>query len=192
MASPARLIGLVSLTALLAWALWEASWQPQLPTAPGPVSAADAVAGAPTAPVTPLGDYAVTLQRPLFYPGRRVPSDSSADAPSAAATTPVGRASNPLPSLSAVIEEGERRSALLTLPGQATSTRLSPGEELGGWRLVRIEDDSVTVESNGRREQIPLRRYGSAAGPTPIRPANNRAPRFVPKRAGTDDLPPPE
>lgn len=193
MASPAQVIGAVSLAALLGWALWEAAWKPALPPAPEPVSGSDAVTVAPTPPVTPLGDYLITLQRPLFFPGRRAPGEEPGDSPTATAgPAAISRGGSALPSLSAVIEEGGQRSALLTAPGQAVGTRLRPGEELGGWRLVSIADDSVTVESNGRREQIPLRRYGNAPPPAAARPASTLKPRFARQRAGTDPEQPPE
>lgn len=197
MISPLRAIGLLSLAVLLGWTLWESRWQPTLPAAPEMVDTAAPEAPTPAAPAPPLSDYGATLERPLFFPGRRFPSTTTAATPAASGPAPAAAPRAARPSLSAVIEEHGERSALLTAPGQATSTRLRPGEQLGGWKLVSIDDDGVTVEQDGRREKIPLRSYGDAPAPPPAKPAAPRPPapqplRFIRHGIGNGGNAPPE
>lgn len=179
MASPARLTGFLLLAALLGWALWEARWTPALPAPPDSVAQPDATPLAAPLAFAPLSDYPATLSRPLFFAGRRAPGQATGDTPDATgdgtAPTPTGGTSRL--SLSAVIEEGDQRSALLSVPGQGPATRVRVGEQIGGWRLVGIADDGVTVEADGRREQIPLRHFGAGTvrvTPTPSAPPQPR------------------
>lgn len=176
MVKTTTLAGLLSLTALTAWATWEAQWQPvpARPITPGrtPPSSLQM----PPSPVTPLSDYHATLQRPLFFADRSLPSpeaDTHAEtghehAPATGATARL--------SLKAVIIEGDQRSALLLQPGKTGSTQVREGEHIAGWRLVSIEEGVVTLESNGTREQLPLRHYGAAAqrpAAAPTRPTGD-------------------
>lgn len=168
MASPARLIGLVSLIALLAWTVREASWSPQpLPTPTAPDTPAAVTMPNEAGFAAPLSDYGTTLSRPLFYANRQPPVADGATEETPG--TPAGHTAGQAPrlSLSAVIVEDGQRSALLSAPGQATSTRLREGDSLAGWRLVTIAEDRVTVESDGRQEELLLRRFDSAPPPPP-------------------------
>jgi hypothetical protein len=167
-----RIAGLTLLIALLGWATWEAQWTPR-PAAP-PDTAAEAAAEqiTPAQQFAPLSDYRATLERPLFYPGRQLPNEAavSAEDPADNEALPLPPSSGSRLTLSAVIEENGKRSALLTAPGQATGTRLQEGERIGDWRLMSITEDSVILEANGRREQLPLRSYGAPPpSPTPTR-----------------------
>ena len=166
-----RLAGMASLVALLGWAAWESRWQPQ--PEPAPAVSDATVAATPATPLrfAPLSDYPVTLERPLFFPGRVLPTGTAAvtaaddeDAPPPV----IGGAARP--SLKAVIIDKGQRSALLQLPGQPDSVRLRAGESAGGWRLVAIGDDEVTIESGGKREQLPLRDFSHAPAPRPQPP----------------------
>lgn len=187
MTSPARLSGLALLAALLAWAVWEARWTPGLPPPPEPVAGQDIAPAPPAPPAQPLADYPVTLARPLFYPGRHLPDAAPEQLAGGDRPGPVVARQATRPTLTAVIEEHGERSALLIVPGQVTSTRLRPGESLGEWRLVSIDEESVTVEHDGRREEIPLRRFDAAPPPprqtTPQPPAR---PRFIRPQTGNN------
>lgn len=185
-----RLIGLSTLTALLAWAAWEARWQPA--PEPPPPPAGEHATTAPLEPLqfAPLSDYPVTLERPLFYADRHLPNAATpADEDEPAAAMLDTAAATPRLALSAIIVEDGLRSALLAMPGQPTSTRVREGESLGGWRLVEIGDDAVTVEADGRREQIPLHDYGTAP---PLPPRRAAPPRRPPRSSGVDPSTPPE
>ena len=195
MVSPVRIAGLILLIALLGWAVWEVQWTPQ--PVPLPDTTTDAAPASPAPPreFAPISDYRITLERPLFYPGRQSPNgavasatDESDDAPP---LTPTG---GPRLTLSAVIEENGKRSALLAAPGQATSTRVQEGERIGDWRLVSIAEDSVTLESNGRREQLPLRNFGAAPFPpaSSIPPPRRPRPQRPRRGAGMSSDRPPE
>ena len=172
MASPARIVGLALLLALLGWAVWETKWTPQPAALPDAAAEATPLPATPPQQFAPLSDYRITLERPLFFPGRRLPGETAAATEAMpGAGRPVTPGSAPRLTLSAVIEENGKRSALLTVPGQAASTRVQEGESIGGWRLVSIADDSVTVEANGKSEQLPLRDYGAAPSAPPVRAA---------------------
>lgn len=178
MTSPARLFGLILLAALSIWALWELLWSPTpLPAPQAAELRATEVAPADRGLTKPLTDYTATLVRPLFFAGRTPPPAepaSTAGAGADATSPPAATANATRLSLSAVIVEHGERSALLIAAGQASSTRLKVGDTLAGWRLVSIEDDRVTVSSNGRDQALLLRQFDAA----PIRPTQvPRAPR---------------
>ncbi len=184
MSSPLHAIGLGLLLLTLGWAGWELAWSP----APLPAPEVDTLPDVGPAPDTsrltrPLSDYGTTLARPLFYAGRTTPSQATESAPGTPQTTSAPTPANNVPrlSLSAVIVEQGERSALLVAPGQATSTRLKVGDELAGWRLIRVDDDSVTISANGREQVLPLRDFGAAPPPpqsnTPPQRNINVAPR---------------
>lgn len=198
MVSPARIVGLTLLIGLLGWAIWETLWTPQ------PVPPLDAATESAPPPITPpqqfapLSDYHVTLERPLFSSDRRPPGEAMADADATAdGAQPVIPGNTSRLSLSAIIEEHGKRSALLTVPGQAVSTRVQEGESIGGWRLVKIAEDGVTVEANGKREELPLRSFGAATPPTAVKAGTARPrPRSRPPHTrvfgGTANPEPPE
>lgn len=205
MSSVTRLAGIATLTLLLGWALWESRWQPQLPAAPaaGDLPAAPEALPAPT--FAPLGDYPVTLTRPLFFPGRRPPgsTEPGSTAGTAGATTATGStAPASRLKLTAVIEEDGQFSALLQAPGEQVSQRLTVGQSLAGWRLVAIDANQVTVASGDRREQIPLRNFGNnntattpapaPAGSTPRRPPFLPPPAAMQPTGGTNPMAAPE
>lgn len=175
-----RLLGIATLAGLLVWTGWEARWQPQPEPAPDETALQPAAGALAPLEFAPLSDFAVTLQRPLFYEDRRLPSaaeaapEDNAELPS----QPTGIAR--LLAVTAIIVEDGQRSALLSVPGESGSIRLREGESAGGWRLVEIGEDQVTIEANGRREQVPLRDYGAAPVPPP--PAQRPLPRRPPRR----------
>jgi general secretion pathway protein N len=183
-----RLLGIALLAGLLAWSGWEARWQPQPEPAPAKTALQPAAGALAPPEFAPLGDFTVTLQRPLFYEDRRLPSAAQA-APEDQAelpTQPTGVSR--LLAVTAIIVEDGQRSALLSVPGETGSIRLREGESAGGWRLVEIGEDQVTVEANGRLEQIPLRDYGAAPVPAPQaqqRPLPRRPPRRLPPNPTT-------
>lgn len=175
MTNPARLLGLLSLATLLGWAIWEARLTPQPLSAIATATPDETpTPQTPAAHATPIGDYTATLMRPLFYPGRITPTAETVAAPTpGVAPSSPGQSAARL-TLSAIIEEDGRRSALLIAPGQTTSTRLQEGESIGGWQLDKIGDDTVSVTSNGRQETLPLRHFDAAPPPRPTPTTTNR------------------
>lgn len=173
MASPAQLFGMASLALLLGWATWEASWKPG--SLPPPQSAELLPSLTPMTPLRfgALSDYPATLERPLFFPDRRLPGAEQTTAAAESDTAIAPRVvTGARPTLRAVIVEGEQRSALLQQPGELTSTRVRIGERIGDWRLIDIEQDGVTLELDGRRQELPLREFDPApAVSTPSAPA---------------------
>jgi hypothetical protein len=191
MIRPSHLAGSLSLMVLLAWAAWESRWQPQPEPAPPMTDKPAEAAPITTLAFPPLSDYRITLERPLFYPGRIMPSapDTISDTDEDTPQTPLGGMARP--SLKAVIIEHGERSALLQLPGQPDNVRLRTGESSAGWQVVAIDKDQVTVESGGRREQLPLRDFTNMPPPGPRLP-RQRTPVRRPRPSGIEPKTAPE
>lgn len=162
-------IGLVALLALLAWAAWESRWTPSaqapaaVPSTPPPVTPPPA-----STPAPPLSEYQTTLDRPLFFADRRLPTDGSTDTdPGSTPAVAPGSASRL--TLTAIVEADGEYTALLGAPGLATSVRARKGDTIAGWRLEEITDDSVTISADGRQETLPLRQFDKVTAPPPPR-----------------------
>jgi hypothetical protein len=171
---------LASLILLLAWAGWEARWQPQ--PEPPPPDLAEQDTPASLAPLTfpAVSDFQATLEQPLFYEDRRLPEAVEPEGSSEPAAE-AGSARAARLALTAIIIEDGERSALVSVPGEAASLRLRVGDTAGGWRLIAIGESEITVEADGRQQQIALRDFGAAPMPVPERrAAPRRAPRQVP------------
>lgn len=197
MAKPVRILGVMLLMALLGWIAWEAQWRPQAMPLSAAMTELAPMPVTPTPQFATLSDYRMTLERPLFYPDRRPPVAPMSSDPAIASNAPgqpVNQDHSPRPNLTAIIEEHGNRTALLALPGQAVSTRLKEGEQLDNWLLVSIDDSTVTVENNGKREQLSLRSFGNAPPPPAAPVATNNRPRPQQPRfnGGAQNTRPPE
>lgn len=120
-----------------------------------------------------LSDLAETLARPLFMANRRPAphhDDTSASAvPLVDAATPALPASPAQQTnlrLIGMISDGSKgQRALLQSETGPNTNWVTVGAEFAGWRLTRIEEDGVTIESPGARSVLKLHPPGLAAHP---------------------------
>lgn len=158
----------LALAGVLAWTLHdglEAGEPAARPVAGTAVPAAGSAFALP-----PLERFAAVTARPLFVPERR-PAAPQAPAATVAAADP---------ELVGFLAERGRRRAVLRLADGRTVT-LGAGETALGWRIVRIEGDTVGVERDG-----PAREGGTRE----LRPAP-RVPRSGPAETAASPVPPP-
>lgn len=96
--------------------------------------------------------FSQTLERPLFWQTRR---PKPATAPAVVVPTPppepVGLALRLVGVLKG--DDGKPR-ALIVSPQQPNGRWLEEGGEVDGWRLTRIGNNVVSVESGGRRHEL--------------------------------------
>lgn len=110
---------------------------PAIPAPPPPRGETPITATPPAPRLAPLPAYAAVTERPLFLADRapQPPAAPSADAPRGMVF-----------GLSGTIASGARRFALLRRP-DGKIDRLTEGQSVEGWRIVRIQSDRVTLES---------------------------------------------
>jgi len=143
---------LLMLIALAAWrtvSVWRrVAPERQLPEDPPGRSALDALP--PAARTPPLPQLvAVIADKDLF--------DQSRKAPEVAAPAPVPTPAPPPPTLklAGVIFIGAQREALLVDTAQANKQiRMRVGEELGGYKVGRIENEQISLVGPGGEETI--------------------------------------
>ncbi len=130
-------------TALL---LVAAGLQVTLPSAtalPEPSDLAPRRAREPASPAVP--SYPEILRSPIFTPDHK---------PDASVEPPAGGMGDFTVLGIATASDGVA-TALVKTPG-GTITRVRPGEDMGGWKLVAVELNSLTFEHNGERHILPL------------------------------------
>lgn len=139
-----------------------------------PRAGAAAPAGSPPAPVTAptftlpgIERLAETTARPLFIPGRRMPEES--DEPAAEMTAPLRAPEIRSLALSAIVIVEDRRVALLNDVATGDLSRAREGDSVSGWRVLEIRDDSVVIENDSSRQELPLRTFA----PPPLPPVRN-------------------
>ncbi len=135
---------------------------PEQPVASGATAAADEPSADPTVSdpfvLPPIAAFAQIVQRPVFSPTRRPPSDAQ-DEPEIADAAPSRR--DPLDVVVVGIITGPREIALLRSTSSDRLVPLAEGETLSGWTLTDIEpfrlvfrreDDERIVELEFREE----------------------------------------
>lgn len=112
-----------------------------------------AAAPAAAAPPPPPEAFRAVVERPLFRPERRPPPvvvDSPPATPTLnAITTP------PIAFVGTLTRRG-RRVALVTADSPGRLTELGLGDEIDGWRVVRLEVDRLVLERDGRMVEYRL------------------------------------
>jgi hypothetical protein len=104
-----------------------------------------------------LDELSEALDRPLFSRSRTPPAN-------APAPTPTGP--NQLEAtLAGVLTTGAEKVALLLSAGSVRAERLREGDVFQGWEVIRIEDDFVVFERDGRTEMLTLNFTGDAPAP---------------------------
>jgi hypothetical protein len=182
---PALVIAVLVLGALLAlqWLGWppdrEATPSGDLGTsaAPVPVPAAESPLDL-LSPPEDIEDYAVVVERPLFLPDRRPPSEDEADQEEAPI---VDDAALKGLDLNAVIMTPGRVVAWVRNPAEKELQDLELGDEINGWNVKEIQSDRLVLERQGQTDTLTLRDYQNMPPPRPAvrippRPADRRKP----------------
>lgn len=119
------------------------------PSGPATTIAARAEAQGPTPEPTPtLDSLAETRDRPLFTPARR-PLEVAAPVSAGAGRAQVlGRWT-----VAGALSQGGKASVLLAPLGGGDLRRLSAGDELEGWTVVRLDLDQLVLRQ-GSSEQV--------------------------------------
>lgn len=188
MARTSLITGLLSLGLLLSWTIWEAGQQPTIPDPLMLSESQEAFQGVPNKQAPPtLQTYQAIVKRPLFF------ADRSSQPATAVQSEQLDRPEPDSPAapnliLSAVIVEGDSRSALMRQNRQSQSIRLNPGELLAGWRLIAIQEDGVTLESDGHQVHLPLHNYKTSTSPVASSHPNHKI-RLVGPNAPTGNSP---
>ncbi|PHS23607.1 MAG: hypothetical protein COA84_10815 [Robiginitomaculum sp.] len=103
--------------------------------------------------LSPLGTYGEVWQRPVFTPSRQ---------PAPGQTRSVTRAEDNSaddqpPDFNIIgVATGPQNSAALIRTGKRSLKRYYMGEEINGWTIDEIRQDSITVSKNGESWQLPV------------------------------------
>ncbi|MDX1434510.1 MAG: hypothetical protein R3286_18855 [Gammaproteobacteria bacterium] len=152
--------------------------------APDAVATPPAVA-APAFELAGIERLSETTARPLFMPGRRMPVEiesPAVQAPSADRAPDMRRLA-----LSAIVIVEDQRVALLSDLASGSLSRVREGDSVGGWRVLEIRDDSVVIESDASREELPLRTFEAPVLPPPARNPPTVPAQPAAAQAGTED-----
>lgn len=180
MFNPLRLLLILLFGLTLAWGVYELRRDNSdlaLRAPPPGQGAGGALSISPPETTPPaLEAFAETLQRPLFNADRQPFAATGPEEPE----KPVLRASpRPEVRLTAIVAQDDAHSALFHSGRSGETTHLSLGDELEGWKLVGLTDDSATLQQGRERIELELREFEQApqaAAPPKIR----RGPRIPP------------
>ncbi len=112
-----------------------------------------------------IGDYPQTSRRPLFFADRRPPQPKKK--PAVKVTRKPKPAAKPKPVIVKKLPDGiklvgivkganDRRRALVRLSNSDTGKWIEEGQVLDGWRIVKIDHLSITLETSRQREKLSL------------------------------------
>lgn len=183
---------LVGVIGLAGWVGWQVARPPSgLSPAPGATTRDVPDVAALPSPESllppPIETLSETVRRPLFTASRRPPDLSEAPAPVSESVEP--DAPTLAHTLSAVVVDGDRRIAYLRARGDGKLVSLGEGDGIAGWQVTRIEPERVSLERDGERHVLELRRFdppGEGAASVPRRAGQDaRSP--TPVRAGEGD-----
>ena len=144
--SLALVAGVVLALGLAGWFFWQ-WWNTSRP--PGQARGEPVAAAAPKVAPAPIAREAVLTPAPVA-PGRAAVS-SSAPAPASAPMTPGKAAQAPWPAdlkVMGIFFSKTNPRALIN------GTTVGVGDQIDGIRVIKIEDDRVSVEWNGRVKQL--------------------------------------
>jgi len=118
----------------------------------------------PAAPLAgqPLEQLSATRERPLFSPTRRPPPapPSVAEGP----PPPPPPAPPPDVALYGIVMDGEQARAVIRASPADKMTRVSIGDDVGGWKVAQIEGRKLVLSLDGRLATFVLF-SGAAKGP---------------------------
>ena len=182
---PALVSAVLALGALLT--LQWLGWPPDREATPsGDLGSSAAPAPAPAAespldllsPPEDIEEYAVVVERPLFLPDRRPPSEDEAAEEEAPI---VDDAALKGLDLNAVIMTPGKVVAWVRNPAEKELQDLELGDEINGWNVKEIQADRLVLERQGQTDTLTLRDYQNMPPPRPAvrippRPADRRKP----------------
>jgi hypothetical protein len=173
-------LGWVTVAALGGWLAYELTWTPRV-AAPPPAARDVAPAGPTTLQVEPpnLAALRVTLERPLFEPERRPKVE---EAVAVAAEPEPAPKLPPVRLMGVVVKSDGGRLALVQAEGQEQPARVRAGEQVAGWRIDEIGDESVVLVAGAGRSVVPLRVFDENPGKGPGRPVPRPRPSVAGKR----------
>jgi hypothetical protein len=125
---------------------------PSATTLPGPSDLAPRRARVAAVPDAP--NYPEILRNPIFAPDHK---------PDASVEPPAGGMGDFTVLGIATATDGAATALVKTPDG--TITRVRPGEDIAGWKLVAVELNALTFEHNGERHILPLEKKPLPATP---------------------------
>ena len=157
-ARPLLLIGVCALLYLIWASLNRPLDLPDQPAAGGPAAAPEATPqdARPAAPE--MADYAVVVERPLFFAERAPYVALEPDPPlnqSDPASAPMPGASVPF-TLSAIVISAGQRLAVIHYGRDNRQQRIALGQSIDGWAFAAIEPRSVVVRKGGQTQTLEL------------------------------------
>ena len=128
----------------------------------------------------PLVNFEDVVQRPLFIEGRRPPPEPENDPIDTAPQSVLAPSKRPVVDLTAILIINGEQYAVFRTPGKKQdSQKLKVGEELDGWKVVKIEPKQVTLNQGATDEVFLLREYKKVPLPVispnpPVKKAGKR------------------
>lgn len=170
---------LLTASLLLQWLDWRAP----LPEGEEGAGLSDLVS-APAAPdpnqaipmLRPEDEYLAVIERPLFLPERRPPTEEPVDLSGDDLSQEIAELDKLDVSATLILSPSEA-SVWLKDPTQPELVRLRLGEEYQGWTVAGIETDRILMERQGTTETLDLLDY-SASSPSRFRPPVNQGSRM--------------
>ena len=166
-ARPLLLIGVCALLYLIWAGLNRTLDLPNEPAAGGPAAAPAPQEARPAAPE--MADYAIVVERPLFF-AERAPYVALEPAPPSnqpgPQTAPMPGASAPF-TLSAIVISAGQRLAVIHYGRDNKQQRIALGQSIDGWAFAAIEPRSVLVQKGNQTQTLELAiKPGGYAGPS--------------------------
>ena len=163
----------------LVWTLPEGEPQPAIPAVRDPGLA---VAAQPRRPLVlpalaALGEFAATVERPLFSPGRRLikPVQAEAAAPQAPADPGPAGPSEPRLRFIGTMGHGGATVAIVAVGDEPRARKLAVGDALDDWQVLSIKRDHLVIGQGSEQRDYAIfldRRAdaGSAGGEAAVTP----------------------
>ncbi|HEX2201011.1 MAG TPA: hypothetical protein VHH93_03225, partial [Gammaproteobacteria bacterium] len=102
----------------------------------------------------PLSQFQAIIERPLFLQSRRpIPSATTETSPTASKETRLNQYS-----LTAVVIVPDKRLALLRSTTDKKIHKIEEGQDLQGWKLKEIKDDSALFQQVNESQELRLQR----------------------------------
>ena len=163
------LLGVLSCGAVSSTYIAYVSTQPDMESehSDQPQWRAPKIEAGPLLRLPPAEAFVQTLTRPIFWKSRRpyeapqndVRKDAIKENPSIVAASRAHAAANPDITLSGLYRADGRKKALLASRSSPESKWLEAGEQIDGWTLSSIDDESVSLQNNDQTLRVPLYSY---------------------------------
>ena len=167
-ARPLLLIGVSALLYVIWAGLNRPLDLPDKPAASGPAAAPEATPQAARPAAPELADYAVVVERPLFFAERAPYVALEPDPPLSQPgpqTAPMPGASAPF-TLSAIVISAGQRLAVIHYGRDNRQQRIALGQAIDGWAFAAIEPRSVLVRKGSQTQTLELAiKPGGYVGP---------------------------